>query len=69
MDATMTTTHAPATGTISAVTLWGVEWICEFDDAGRLRKVRIKEHWFDADDALRYTLVRALERAYAEMPA
>lgn len=63
-----TETRNPAPSTVSAVTLWGVEWTCAFDGAGRLRNVRIKEHWLDAEDALRDTLVRALERAYAEMP-
>ncbi|ODU07964.1 MAG: hypothetical protein ABS84_14740 [Rubrivivax sp. SCN 71-131] len=54
---------------IVAVRLWGIDWTCSFDGNGRLRQVRVAREWLDAREALRDTLVQALERAYAEMPS
>jgi len=59
----------PAASTVSAVPLWGIDWICSFGDDGRLALVKIKGRWFNARQALRDLLCDLLERAYEEMPA
>lgn len=59
----------PDTATVSAVRLWGIDWTCSFDAAGRVQQVKIGREWLAARLNLRDTLCDELERAFAEMPA
>ena len=54
---------------VAAVPLWGIEWMCSFDGAGRVQQVSIRGQWMPARATLRDSICDALELAFAEMPA
>lgn len=59
----------PDPATVAAVPLWGIEWMCSFDGAGRVQQVSIRGQWMPARATLRDSICDALELAFAEMPA
>ncbi len=62
-------TARPDPASLAAVPLWGIEWMCSFDRAGRVQQVSIRGQWMPARATLRDSICNAIELAYAEMPA
>jgi len=62
-------TARPDPAAVAAVPLWGIEWMCSFDGAGRVQQVSIRGQWMPARATLRDSICDALELAFAEMPA
>ena len=70
LEAARPTSHRqPPASTVAAVPLWGIEWMCSFDGAGRVQQVSIRGQWMPARATLRDSICDALELAFAEMPA
>lgn len=70
LEAAKPTAHRqPPASTVAAVPLWGIDWTCSFDCAGRVQQVSIRGQWMPARATLRDSICDALELAYAEMPA